>query len=138
MANKESDLELTVGAVADKKSAEQATKDLTKQVNNSVKGGRIEIPVDITVPIDKTKTKLKKAQGDIVSELNKMMSEGFSASGKDIDKLTSKFNKFAETFDQAGKGRQNKIFREIKRQVEELKQAYKEFQIVSKKETLKN
>lgn len=132
MADKETDLQLTVGAVADKSSADKAAKDIVKAVDSSVKGGRIEIPVDVTVPIDKTKSKLTKAQKDITTEISKMMSKGFSASGKDIDNLTSKFNEFAKTFDQAGKGRQNKIFREIRRQVESLQNSYKELQKAEK------
>ena len=39
--------------------------------------------------------------------------------------LTSKFNTFTKALDAAGKGRQNKIFREIRRQVEELQKSYK-------------
>lgn len=54
------------------------------------------------------------------------MAEGFSASGKDIDKLISKFNAFTKALDTAGKGRQNKIFREIRRQVEALQKSYKD------------
>ena len=128
MANNETDLELTVGAVADKNSAKKAVQDIAKEVNNSVKGGRI----DITIPIDVNKDKLTKAQKDVVAEISKLTSKGFSASGKDIDKLTSKFNEFTKTFDQAGKGRQNKLFREIRKQVEDLQKLYKESQNVQK------
>ena len=129
MADKDTDLQLTVGAVADKKSAEQAAKDITKQVESSVKGGRIEVPVDITVPIDKTKSNLTKAQKDVTTKLSKLMTKGFSASAKDIDDLVSKFNEFTKAFDQAGKGRQNKIFKEIRKQVEELQKSYKSLKL---------
>ena len=128
MANNETDLELTVGAVADKNSAKKAVQDIAKEVNNSVKGGRI----DITIPIDISKDKLTKAQKDVVAEISKFTSKGFSASGKDIDKLTSKFNEFTKMFDQAGKGRQNKLFREIRKQVEDLQKLYKESQNIQK------
>lgn len=129
MADKDTDLQLTVGAVADKKSAEQAAKDITKQVESSVKGGRIEVPVDITVPIDKTKSNLTKAQKDVTTKLSKLMTKGFSASAKDIDDLVSKFDEFTKAFDQAGKGRQNKIFKEIRKQVEELQKSYKSLKL---------
>lgn len=118
-------LNIEVNAVANKKSAEQAVNELASGVQQATKKGRIEVPVDITVPIDDTKKKLTEAQKDITSELSKMMAKGFSASGKDIDSLTSKFIKFTKAFDQAGKGRQNKIFKEIRKQVEELQKSYK-------------
>ena len=118
-------LNIEVNAVANKKSAEQAVNELASGVQQATKKGRIEVPVDITVPIDDTKKKLTEAQKDITSELSKMMTKGFSASGKDIDSLTSKFIKFTKAFDQAGKGRQNKIFKEIRKQVEELQKSYK-------------
>lgn len=133
MDNKD-DLQMTVGMVANTKSANKVVKDSKKGLSDAIKSNPIEIPVDITIPIDKTKTKLTKAQKDIVSELNKMMSEGFSASAKDVDSLVSKFKEFTQAFDQAGKGRQNKVFREIRRQVEEVKQTYKEIQKVTRTE----
>jgi len=128
MADKDTEFNITVGAEADVNSAKKAAKDISHAIESSVKGGRIEVPVDITVPIDKNKDKLTKAQKDITATISKMMTKGFSASGKDIDTLTSKFNEFAKAFDQAGKGRQNKIFREIRKQVEDLQKSYKDFQ----------
>lgn len=132
MADKETGLNITVGAVADENSARQAAKDITNAVNSSVKGGRITVPVDINVPIDESKDKLTKAQKAVIDTLAKMTSKGFSASGKDIDDLTSKFNNFTHALDEAGKGHQNKIFREIRKQVEEVKQTYKAAQIDKK------
>ena len=132
MADKETGLNITVGAVADENSAVKAAKDLTKAVDSSVKGGRITVPVDISVPIDESKEKLTKAQKAVIDTLTKMTSKGFSASGKDIDDLTSKFNEFTHALDEAGKGRQNKIFREIRKQVEEVKQTYKAVQVDKK------
>ena len=128
MADKETGLNIEVNAVANKQSAEQAVNELVSGVQKASNKGRIEVPVDITVPIDNTKKKLTKAQEDITSEISKMMAKGFSASGKDIDNLTSKFNTFTKALDSAGKGRQNKIFREIRKQVEELQKSYKALQ----------
>lgn len=123
--NQDAGLNIEVNAVANKKSAEQAVNELASGVQQASKKGRIEVPVDITVPIDDTKKKLTEAQKDITSELSKMMTKGFSASGKDIDTLTSKFDKFTKALDAAGKGRQNKIFREIRKQVEEVQKSYR-------------
>ena len=126
MANNEDDIKIVFGAEADESSAEQTGKKLRKSVEKGFgDDGRIKVPVDITVPIDNTKKKLTEAQKDITSEISKMMAKGFSASGKDIDTLTSKFEAFTKALDAAGKGRQNKIFREIRRQVEELQKSYK-------------
>lgn len=138
MADKETGLNITVGAVADENSAVKAAKDLTKAVDSSVKGGRITVPVDISVPIDESKEKLTKAQKAVIDTLTKMTSKGFSASGKDIDDLTSKFNEFTHALDEAGKGRQNKIFREIRKQVEEVKQTYKAVQVDKKSTRTRN
>lgn len=123
--NNDANLNIEVNAVANKQSAEQAVNELVSGVQKASNKGRIEVPVDITVPIDNTKKKLTKAQEDITSEISKMMAKGFSASGKDIDTLTSKFEAFIKALDAAGKGRQNKTFREIRRQVEELQKSYK-------------
>lgn len=132
MADKETGLNISVNAEANEASAAKAAKDLEKKVNNSVKGGRITIPVDITVPIDKDKDKLSQAQSEVVKKINKLTSKGFSASGKDIDDLNSKFENFTKELDRAGKGRQNKIFKEIRKQVETLEKQYKELQQSSK------
>ena len=129
MANNEDEIKIVFGAEADESSGEQTGKKLKKSVEKGFgNDGHIKVPVDITVPIDSTKKKLTEAQKDITSELSKMMAKGFSASGKDIDTLTSKFDKFAKALDSAGKGRQNKIFREIRKQVEELQKSYKALQ----------
>lgn len=123
--NNDANLNIEVNAVANKQSAKQAVNELVSGVQKASNKGRIEVPVDITVPIDNTKKKLTKAQGDITSEISKMMAKGFSVSGKDIDTLTSKFEVFTKALDEAGKDHQNKIFREIRRQVEELQKSYK-------------
>lgn len=138
MADKETGLNISVNAEANEASAAKAAKDLEKKVNNSVKGGRITVPVDITVPIDEDKKKLTRAQSEIVKKINKLTSKGFSASGEDIADLKSKFKNFTKELDQAGKGRQNKVFREIQKQVETLKKQYKELQQSSKVSSTKN
>ena len=112
MADKETGLNISVNAEANEASAAKAAKDLEKKVNNSVKGGRITVPVDITVPIDKDKDKLSQAQSEVVKKIRKLTSKGFSASGKDIDDLNSKFENFTKELDRAGMLFQ-KMFRRI-------------------------
>lgn len=126
MANNEDDIKIVFGAEADEASGEQAGKKLEKSVKKGIgNDGHVKVPIDITVPIDKSKDKLTKAQQTVITKLNKMTSKGFSASAKDIDDLSSKFKAFTEAFDKAGKGRQNKIFKEIRKQVEDVQKAYK-------------
>ena len=123
--NNDANLNIEVNAVANKQSAKQAVNELVSGVQKASNKGRIEVPVDITVPIDNTKKKLTKAQGDITSEISKMMAKGFSASGKDIDTLTSNFEAFTKALDAAGKGRQNQILRVIRQKDEESQKSYK-------------
>lgn len=126
MANNEDDIKIVFGAEANEASGEQAGKKLEKSVKKGIgNDGHVKVPIDITVPIDKNKDKLTKAQQTVITKLNKMTSKGFSASAKDIDDLSSKFKAFTEAFDKAGKGRQNKIFKEIRRQVEDVQKAYR-------------
>lgn len=129
-------LDIEVNAVANKSSAEKAGKEIVDGVNKAIgKKGHVEVSVDIATPIDKNKDKLTKAQNAIVKEINKMTKKGFVASGKDIDDLTSKFNTFTKTFDQAGKGRQNKVFREIRKQVEDLQKTYNKLKMPKQNNT---
>lgn len=123
-------LNIEVNAVANKKSAEQAVNELANGVQQASKKGRIEVPVSINTLIDDkdTESKLSKAQKDVVKAISKMSKEGFSASAKDIDALNSKMTEFSHQMDQAGKDRQNEIFREIRKQVEELNKSYKALQ----------
>lgn len=124
MADKES-LDIVVRAVADESSGVKAGKDIDSSVKRSVKGGRIEIPVDTKVLIDKGNKTLTKAQKAIVTELSKMMTEGFSASGKDIDQLTSKLKVFLKAAKDAGKDKRNPIVRTIADQAKAIESGYK-------------
>lgn len=134
MADKETGLNIEVNAVANEKSAEQAVNKLADGVEKASKKGRIEVPVSINTLIDNkdTESKLSKAQKDVVKAINKMSKKGFSASAKDIDALNSKMTEFGHQMDQAGKGRQNKVFREIRKQVDELNKSYKALQLDTK------
>ena len=80
MADKETGLNITVGAVADESSAKQAAKDLAKGVLSSLKDGYIEVPAEIKVPIKNASKDLEKAQKDVIDQWKKTFKEGFSSS----------------------------------------------------------
>ena len=112
MADKETGLNITVGAVADEGSAKKAAKDLAKGVLSSLKDGYIEVPAEIKVPIKNASKDLEKAQKDVISQWKKTFKEGFSSSAKDLDDLTEAYNKFKKL---AGKEHKagTKQYREI-------------------------
>lgn len=121
--DEEAKLQISVEASAKKGTGEKAYDNLNKEAN---KKGPVKIPVDITVPIDKVNAKLTKAQKDITDEIGNMTSKGFSASGKDMDKLTSKLNTFLITAKEAGKDNRNPVVKAINQQVKLLQQEHKE------------
>ena len=94
MADKETGLNITVGAVADEGSAKKAAKDLAKGVLSSLKDGYIEVPAEIKVPIKNASKDLEKAQKDVIDQWKKTFKEGFSSSAKDLDDLTEAYRKF--------------------------------------------
>lgn len=131
MADKKTDFEVVVGTTADKKGVKDTLKNINREINNSTKGGRIEVPVDITVPIDKTKPKLVKAQKEVTDTIKKMTSEGFSASKKDIKDLTNELQKFNGVAKKSGQ-KDSPIAKEINRQAQDLKKQYIELRKVEK------
>ena len=94
MADKETGLNITVGAVADEGSAKKAAKDLAKGVLSSLKDGYIEVPAEIKVPIKNASKDLEKAQKDVIDQWKKTFKSGFSSSAKDLDDLTEAYHKF--------------------------------------------
>lgn len=94
MADKETGLNITVGAVADENSAKKAAKDLADGVLSSLKDGYIEVPAEIKVPIKNASKDLEKAQKDVINQWKKTFKEGFSSSAKDLDDLTEAYRKF--------------------------------------------
>ena len=94
MADKETGLNITVGAVADENSARKAAKDLADGVLSSLKDGYIEVPAEIKVPIKNASKDLEKAQKDVINQWKKTFKEGFSSSAKDLDDLTEAYRKF--------------------------------------------
>lgn len=94
MADKETGLNITVGAVADESSAQKAAKDLAKGVLSSLKDGYIEVPAEIKMPIKNASKDLEKAQKDVISQWKKTFKEGFSSSEKDLDDLTQAYYRF--------------------------------------------
>lgn len=94
MADKETGLNITVSAVADKNSAKEAVNELTKDVLSSLKDGYIEIPAELKVPIKGASKDLEKAQKDVIKQWERTFKEGFSSSAKDLDALTEAYQRF--------------------------------------------
>lgn len=94
MADKETGLNIPVSAVADKDSAKEAVNELTKGVLSSLKDGYIEIPAELKVPIKGASKDLEKAQKDVINQWEKTFKEGFSSSAKDLDNLTTAYQRF--------------------------------------------
>lgn len=126
--DKDMRMEIEINARTNKKQVEKEVKKVVDVVDSIAKDGRI----DITIPIDINKKTLTKAQKEITAEIAKMTSEGFSASGKDIDTLSSKLEKFMKSAKEAGKDNRNPVVRAIRDQVKALQQQYKELQKVQK------
>ena len=94
MADKETGLNIPVSAVADKDSAKEAVNELTKGILSSLKGGYIEIPAELKVPIRGASKDLEKAQKDVINQWEKTFKQGFSSSAKDLDNLTATYQRF--------------------------------------------
>jgi hypothetical protein len=129
--DEEARLLLSVEANAKKGSGEKAYDDINKETN---KKGPVKIPVDITLPIDRTKTKLTQAQKNITDLVDKMTSKGFSAYKKKdvIGLLDSELKKFMNTAKEAGKDNRNPVIKAINQRVKDLQQQYRELQKVEK------
>ena len=94
MADKETGLNISVNAVANKDSAKEAANELTKNVLSSLKDGYIEIPVELRTPIRGASKNLNKAQKDVIKQWEKTFKEGFSSSEEDLDNLVKTYQKF--------------------------------------------
>lgn len=94
MADKETGLNITVGAVADESSAEKAAKDLTKGVLSSLKDGYIEVPAEIKVPIKGASKELEQAQKKVLTQWKKTFKKGFSSSEEDLTQLVKDYTSF--------------------------------------------
>lgn len=126
--DKDMRMEIEINAVTNKKQVEKEVKKVVDVVDSVAKDGRI----NITIPIDVNKKTLTKAQKEITAEIARMTSEGFSASGKDMDKLNSKLEKFMQSAREAGKDNRNPIVKAINQQVKSLQQQYKAIQTAQK------
>ena len=99
----DADVEISVSGKVAKGTGKKIEKEFQSELSK----------VDITIPIDEKNIKLSKAQKAITEEINKMMAEGFSASGKELDKFDSKLNKFLKTAREYGKDRRNPTVKAI-------------------------
>lgn len=127
MADKETDMIVSVVAEADESSAKKAIQDLTKGILGALKDGYIEIPTAISDEFDKSKAsaKLIRAQKDFITQWEKMSKEGFSSSEEDLKAFVDKFTEFKRLMGKEGKGgsKQNLAIRDSK--LGELVQDYK-------------
>ena len=127
MADKETDMIVSVVAEADESSAKKAIQDLTKGILGALKDGYIEIPTAISDEFDKSKAsaKLIRAQKDFINQWEKMSKEGFSSSEEDLKAFVDKFTEFKRLMGKEGKGgsKQNLAIRDSK--LGELVQDYK-------------
>lgn len=103
MADKETDLNISVGAYADEKSAKQAVDDLIKNVLGSLKDGYIEVPAEVKTSFDRGSKELDKAQKDVIKQWEKMSKEGFSSSEEYLEDLITKYKKFKSLAGKEGK-----------------------------------
>lgn len=93
MADK--DLSLEIGVELDEKSAERAGKDAREGIEKGIgNNGRVKVSVDLE--IEGASKKLKKAQKELVTQIEKITSEGFSASKKDIKMLNELTKRFTQ------------------------------------------
>ena len=117
MADKDTGLNIVIGAVADEASAKKASEDIVKQVLGALKDGYIEIPTTISDKFDKSKASVKliKAQEDFINQWKKMSAEGFSSSEDDLKAFVDKFTEFKRLMGKEGKSnsKQNLAIRDL-------------------------
>ena len=127
MADRETGLNIPIGAYADENSAKKAIQDLIKSVLGALKDGYIEVPTAISDEFDKSKAsaKLIRAQKDFINQWEKMSKEGFSSSEEDLQSFVDKFTEFKRLMGKEGKGgsKQNLAIRDLG--LNELVQSYK-------------
>lgn len=109
MADKETGLNIPIGAYADEKSAEAAVKNISKKVDSSLKDGRIEIPIELKAPIKGASEELLKAQKDVIKKLEATSKKGFSSSSKEADALIKSYTNFKKLVGQAHKNNMTQI-----------------------------
>lgn len=109
MADKETGLNIPIGAYADEQSAEKAVKDISKKVDSSLKDGRIEIPVELKAPIKGASSELLKAQEDVIKKWEAASKKGFSSSSKEVNSLIDSYTNFKRLVGQAHKSNMTQI-----------------------------
>lgn len=111
MADKETGLNIPIGAYADEKSAEQAVKNITKKVDSSLKDGHIAIPIELKAPLKGVSKEVLKAQEDAIDKFEKASKKGFSSSTKETKAFIDAYTKFKKLIGQSHKSRLKRISR---------------------------
>ena len=93
----EADLEIVVGARAEKGSGEKAAKNIEKEVLSTLDGGYIEVPVELKAPIKGASKKLLALQEDVIKQWEKTFKKGYSDSAKDLNELADLWRDFKKT-----------------------------------------
>ena len=93
----EADLEIVVGARAEKGSGEKAAKNIEKEVLSTLDGGYIEVPVELKAPIKGASKKLLALQEDVIKQWEKTFKKGYSNSAKDLNELADLWRDFKKT-----------------------------------------
>ena len=109
MADKETGLNIPIGAYADENSAEKAVKDITKKIDSSLKDGRIEIPIELRTPIKGASDDLIKAQEDVIKKWDAASKKGFSSSTKEANDLIDAYTRYKKLVGQAHKNNQTQV-----------------------------
>lgn len=98
MADKETDLQVSLVVYPDEKSVIDATNKIAKGVLNQFKDGHLNIPVELTEPFDKSNKnitkKLIEAQTEFIDRYNKLTAKGFSASAKELKEFVKAYDEY--------------------------------------------
>lgn len=113
MADKETGLQITVGAVADEKSADNATKQIVSRVFDKLKEGAIKLPINSKLDkadLRKLDDSMKQARKEVVSRYNKLLKDmddpkGFDAFSDKAIKDLVELGKAYSAFNSKASGR---------------------------------
>lgn len=121
MADKDTDMKVVVGAVADDASPEQAGKDIYKGVMKGIGNkGYIKLPVEVTKfkypkrdekalsgPRSVDYSNLQKAQDKLLSDWKKLSKSGFSSRDEDVFNVLKSFRDYQRAVKYQYNGKQN-------------------------------
>ena len=109
MADKETGLNIPIGAYADEKSVKDATKKIYRELEGSLKDGRIEIPIELKAPIKGASNELVEAQKDVIKKLESASKKGFFSSSKESNDFLDSYVRFKKLVGQSHKNNQTQV-----------------------------